>query len=68
MGIMDKAKELKDKAMQSGKAEEYIDKAKEKADQATGGQFGDQIDKGADMAKGATGRRPDESAAHPTDE
>ena len=58
MGITDKAKQLRDKVAQSG--EEYIDKARDKANQATGGRFGDQIDKGADKAKDATRKQPDE--------
>jgi hypothetical protein len=65
MGITDKAKELRDKVAQSGKTEEYIDKARDKADQATGGKFGDAISKGADTAKGAVRKRPDDEGANP---
>jgi len=65
MGITDKAKQLRDKVAQSDKAEEYIDKARDKADQATRGRFGDTLDKGADMAKGAAGKRPDEEGGKP---
>lgn len=60
MGITDKAKELREKVAKSGKADEYIDKAKEKADQATGGRFGDTLDKGADRAKDAASKPRDE--------
>lgn len=65
MGITDKAKELRDKVAQSGKTDEYVDKARDKAKQATGDRFGDEIDKGADMAKGAAGKRPDEEGGNP---
>jgi hypothetical protein len=63
MGITDKAKEMRDKVAESGKAEEYVDKARDKADQATGGKFGEALDKGADMAKGAARKRPGEEGA-----
>jgi MT0933-like antitoxin protein len=57
MGITDKAKQMRDKVAQS--SDEYIDKARDKAKQATGGRFDDTIDKSAEKAKGA-GKRPDE--------
>jgi hypothetical protein len=57
MGITDKAKQMRDKVAQS--SDEYIDKARDKAKQATGGKFDDTIDKSADKAKGA-GKRPEE--------
>jgi hypothetical protein len=60
MGITDKAKQLRDKVAQSGKAEEYVDKARDAAKKATGDRFGDAIDKGADAAKGAAPKSPDE--------
>ena len=53
MGIMDKANELKDKAKQALSNDEKIDRAAEKADEATGGKHSDRIDKGADKAKEA---------------
>jgi hypothetical protein len=57
MGIKDKAKELREKVTESGKAEEYIDKAREKLSSATGHRADDKIDQGAEKAKGATGER-----------
>jgi|SoiMethySBSTD1v2_1073268.scaffolds.fasta_scaffold223429_2 hypothetical protein len=53
MGMMDKAKDMKDKAAQSGKADEAIDKAADVADEKTEGKYGDKIDEGADKAKEA---------------
>ena len=60
MGMMDKAKDMKDKVTESGKADEAIDKAADKADDMTGGEHGEKIDKGADMAKDAAKKRPAE--------
>jgi len=62
MGIMDKAKQMADKVTHSGKAEEYIDKARDKAGDMTGHKYDDQINKGSDMAKGAMkkGNQPDQ--------
>lgn len=65
MGIKDKAEQLREKVAQSGKADEFIDKAGDKADKATGGRFGDQIDKGAEMAKDAARKRPEDEAGGP---
>jgi hypothetical protein len=53
MGMMDKAKDMKDKAAQSGKADEAIDKGAEMADEKTEGKYSDKIDEGADKAKEA---------------
>jgi hypothetical protein len=62
MGMMDKAKEMRDKVAQSGKPEEYVDKAKNTASKATGHKFDDKIDKGSDKAKDAMnkGRKPEQ--------
>ena len=49
--MMDKAKDMKDKATEAVGADEKIDEAAEKADEKTGGKASGQIDKGADAAK-----------------
>jgi hypothetical protein len=49
----DKAKEMAEKAAQSGKGDEAIDKAADKADQATGGKHTEKIDDAADKAREA---------------
>lgn len=53
MGITDKAKEMKDKAVEALGGDEKIDTAAEKADEVTGGKATDQIDEGAQQAKEA---------------
>ncbi|MDI1461754.1 antitoxin [Catellatospora sp. KI3] len=58
MGIMDKAKDAlgitDDKVDQLGdKAKGAVDSAGDKVDDATGGKFKDQVDKGQDTAKDA---------------
>jgi hypothetical protein len=60
MGIMDKANEMKDKAMQSGQADEAVDQAAEKAKGATGDKYDDKIDQGDQMAKDAMKKKPAE--------
>jgi hypothetical protein len=50
MGMMDKAKEMKDKAMDAVSGD-HVDRAADKLDDATGNQHSDKIDKGRDMAK-----------------
>jgi hypothetical protein len=62
MGMMDKAKEMRDKVAQSGKPEEYVDKAKDAASKATGHKFDDKIDKGSEATKNAMnkGRNPEQ--------
>jgi hypothetical protein len=50
MGMMDKAKNMKDKAMDAVTGD-HVDKAADKADDATHGEHTDKIDKGRDMAK-----------------
>ena len=61
MGIFDKAKDLADQ--HADKVGEGIDKAAELVDGKTGGKFSDQIDKGAEAAKGLVdegeGREPE---------
>ena len=54
MGIVDKAKELKDKATESGKADEVMAKAREKLADATGKRSDDQAE------EDAAGKRPPE--------
>jgi hypothetical protein len=51
MGMLDKAKQMADKAMKHDKADEAVDKAADKADEATGGKYGDKVDKVQEMAK-----------------
>ncbi len=60
MGIKDKAEELKKKAAESGKADEFIQKAADKVDQATGNRFDEKTDKGAQMAKDAMRKQSSE--------
>jgi ABC-type transporter Mla subunit MlaD len=50
MGIFDKAKQLAED--NADKLDDAIDKVADVADDRTGGKFSDQIDKGADAAKG----------------
>jgi hypothetical protein len=60
MGMMDKAKDMKDKAMDAlgdDKAEK-IDQAGDKVDEATGGKHADKVDKGQQMAKDAAEKMP----------
>ena len=61
MGLFDRAKELADK--HADKVEGAIDKVADVVDEKTGGKYGDQVDKGAEAAKGLLG---DESGG-PTD-
>jgi hypothetical protein len=58
MGMMDKANEMKDKAKDALKNDENVDKAADKADEMTGGQHSDKIDKGSDMLKDKMGNEP----------
>ena len=55
MGIMDKAKEMKDKAMAAAKEaagkDENVDKAAKMAKDKTGNKYDDHIDKAAEKAK-----------------
>jgi hypothetical protein len=55
MGIMDKANEMKDKAVKAAKEQmskdENVDKAAEKAKRATGNKHDEPIDKAAKKAK-----------------
>jgi MT0933-like antitoxin protein len=55
MGIMDKANELKDKAMGKAKdamgKDENVDKAAKMAKDKTGNKHDDQVDKAAEKAK-----------------
>ncbi len=53
MGLFDKAKELADE--HADKVEDAIDKVADVVDEKTGGKFADQIDKGAEAAKGLVG-------------
>ncbi len=50
MGLFDKAKELA--GQHADKVGDAIDKAAEVVDEKTGGKYADQIDKGAEAAKG----------------
>jgi hypothetical protein len=50
MGMMDKAKKMKDKAMDAVTGD-HVDQAADKADDATGAKHTDKIDKGRNMAK-----------------
>jgi hypothetical protein len=61
MGIMDKAKDLRNKLTESGKADELIDKGREKLDQATGHRYGDKLEQGAQRVKDATRKRPEQA-------
>ena len=49
MGIVDKAKEML--SGHSDQVKNGVDKAADKADERTGGKYGDQIDMGADKMK-----------------
>ena len=55
MGMMDKANEAKEKAERAAKEQmgkdENVDKAAQKAKDATGGKHDEQIDKAAERAK-----------------
>ena len=53
MGFLDKAKDLLGKHEE--KVESALDKVAEVVDDKTGGKYADQIDKGADAAKGLVG-------------
>ena len=53
MGIFDKVKDLAGKHAE--KVEGAIDKVAEVVDDKTGGKYADQIDKGAEAAKGLVG-------------
>ena len=53
MGFLDKAKELA--GQHADKVEQAIDKAADMVDEKTGGKYADQIDKGAESAKGFVG-------------
>ena len=50
MGLFDKAKELA--GQHADKVSDAIDKAADVVDEKTGGKYADQIDKGAEAAKG----------------
>ena len=50
MGLFDKAKDLA--GQHADKVGDAIDKAADMVDEKTGGKYADQIDKGADAAKG----------------
>jgi hypothetical protein len=50
MGMMDKAKGMKDKAMDAVTGDQ-VDEAADKVDEATEGKHSDKVDKGRDMAK-----------------
>ena len=50
MSMMDKAKGMKDKAMDAVTGDQ-VDEAADKVDEATGGKHSDKIDKGQEMAK-----------------
>lgn len=54
MGIFDKAKDLA--GDNADKIEEGIDKAAEVADEKTGGEHSEHIEKGADIAKDQAGK------------
>ena len=55
MGMMDKANEMKDKAVKAAKEamgkDENVDKMAEKAKSATGNKYDEHIDKAAEEAK-----------------
>ena len=53
MGLCDKAKELA--GQHADKVGDAIDKAAGMVDEKTGGKYADQIDKGAEAAKGFVG-------------
>ena len=62
MGMMDKAKDMKDKATEAlgdDKAEK-IDQAGDKVDEKTGGKYADKVDKGQEMAKDAAEKLPNQ--------
>jgi hypothetical protein len=53
MGLLDKAKDLL--GQHEEKVEDALDKVAEVVDDKTGGKYADQIDKGAEKAKGLIG-------------
>ena len=53
MGLFDKAKDLA--GQHADKVGDAIDKAADMVDEKTGGKYADQIDKGAEAAKGFVG-------------
>ena len=57
MGLFDKAKELA--GQHADKVEQAIDKVADVVDEKTGGKYADQIDKGAEAAKGFVGDEGD---------
>jgi len=59
MGIVDKAKEML--SGHSGQAKDGVDKAADKADDMTGGKYGDKIDMGADKVKDGVDAMSDKS-------
>ena len=61
MGFLDKIKNLA--GQHADKVEGAIDKAADVVDEKTGGKYADQIDKGAEAAKGFVG----DEAGGPTD-
>ena len=61
MGLFDKVKDLA--GQHSDKVGEAIDKAADVVDEKTGGKYADQIDKGAEAAKGFVGE--DEGQTRP---
>jgi antitoxin protein of toxin-antitoxin system len=61
MGITDKFGDMADKAKgalgaNKDKADDAIDKAGDQVDERTGGKYGQQVDKGQDMARDAARR------------
>ncbi|HEX2119841.1 MAG TPA: antitoxin [Acidimicrobiales bacterium] len=58
MGLFDKAKELL--GQHGDKVEGAIDKVADAVDEKTGGKYADQIDKGAEAAKGFVGDEGDQ--------
>jgi MT0933-like antitoxin protein len=59
MGIVDKAKQML--SGHSDTAKKGVDKAADKADDMTGGKYGDQIDMGAEKAKEGVDSMSDKS-------
>ena len=58
MGIFDKAKDLL--GQHGDKVEGAVDKVADMVDEKTGGKYSDQIDKGAEAAKGLVGDEGDQ--------
>jgi hypothetical protein len=56
---MDKAKQAKDKLVESGKVDELAQKAEETAKKATGHKHDDQIEKGSDAVADTLQREPE---------